>query len=56
MQDIAVRNMPALLIVLTDAITQWIEIIDDDRQFMGINAMFRQLQLNAIRRYACLCD
>ena len=46
-------NTSALLIVVSDANTQRIEFIDDDRQLMGVNAMFRKLQLNVVRRSTC---
>jgi hypothetical protein len=48
-QDVLCRNTPAFLIVAADASAQRIAIIDDDGQFIGIDAMFWQQQVNAVR-------
>lgn len=51
-QDVLCWNIPAFLIVAADAGAQRIAIVDDDRQLIGIDTMFWQQQVNAVRRDA----
>ena len=47
-QDILCWDFPAFLIVLADACAERIAVVDDDRQLIGIDAMFWQQQVNVV--------